>query len=135
MRFGPFPKNDLTKIEAALNKAELRYELVVEDKNAFVDVPDEDLEKMELDKANPELESLGFSLGLPVPDFHNQDFVCPKCEHSQETPGPCPKDGTALLEFSDFVQHKNAAKAPSSVVFYIVMGIVLAAVAAYAIFG
>ncbi len=130
MRFGPFPQHDTAKIEGALTKAGLTYQTATESESVFVDVPDEEIEKMETD---PELESMGFSLGLPVPDFHNQDFVCPRCEHSQEQPGACPKDGTALLEFSDFVQHKNSASAPSKTVFYLVMGLVIAVVAAYAL--
>lgn len=140
MRFGPFPHRDIPRVEELLTKAGLKYQ-VVPDETAiermqedianqpktlhptarlnpatfFVDVDDEDLEKM---SADPELEKLGFSLGLPVPDFHNQDFVCPKCETSQESPGYCAKDGEKLLEFSDYAKHKNESSAPSSRFFY-----------------
>ena len=130
MRFGPFPRGEIGKIEGLLSKAGLTYQTSVESETAFVEVADEEIEKMEID---PDLESLGFSLGLPVPDFHNQDFVCPKCEHCQEQAGACPQDGTALLEFSDFVQHKNAAQAPSKAVFYVVLGLVVVVVLAYAL--
>jgi hypothetical protein len=129
MRFGPFPREEVPKLEEILKKAGLSFEVCADTaETVFVDIPDEDLERLA-----PELEEAGFSLGLPVPDFHNQDFVCPKCELSQETPGTCPKDGEKLLEFSDFVAHKKAEEAPSPVIFYAVMGVVVALIAAYAI--
>lgn len=156
MRFGPFPKRDIPKIEELLTKAGLKFEVVPDEttferleqdvasqqsnlhptakldpSTLFVDVSDDDLEKIE----SPELEQMGFSLGLPVPDFHNQDFVCPKCELSQETPGRCPKDGETLLEFSDFVKHKHEKNAPSNAIFFGIMGVVVLVVVAYAIWG
>jgi len=157
MRFGPFPKRDIPIIEASLQKAQLKYEIVADEtafermekdvasrqsdahptakldpQTLFVDIDDESLEKFTPDAA---LEEMGFSLGLPVPDFHNQDFVCPKCELSQESPGKCPKDGETLLEFSDFVKHKEAKDAPSNLIFFGIMGIVILVVAAYAVWG
>jgi len=155
MRFGPFPQRDIPKVEELLTKANLKYQVVLDETayerveeevrskgitghptsqlnpaTIFVDVDDEDLEKM-----SPDLEKLGFSLGLPVPDFHNLDFVCPKCELSQETPGFCPKDGEKLLEFSDFAKHKNESSGPSSRFFYGMIAAVGLAILAYRLWG
>jgi hypothetical protein len=128
LRFGPFPKKDLPKIEEALTSANLGFQIVEDDAaTVILDISDEELEKLD-----PDLETLG--LGLPVPDFHGQDFVCPKCEHSQETAGACPKDGETLLEFSDFAAHKRTTSPTDKYFFYGVMGLVVAAVAAYVLF-
>ncbi len=157
MRFGPFPKRDIPKIEALLAKANLKFEIVPDETafermekdverqttnpyptaqldpdTLFVEIDDESLENFVPDA---ELEEMGLSLGLPVPDFHNQDFVCPKCELSQETPGKCPNDGETLLEFSDYVRHKNEKNAPSNFIFFGIMGFVLIVIVAYAIWG
>lgn len=126
MKFGPFDQQDVPQIEAALGRAELRFETTTEESSIFIDVNDEDLEKID-----PDLEKLGISLGLPVPDFHNTDFVCPKCEESYEKAGACPKDGERLLEFSAFAELKRKASGPDSRIFVICVLIVAALTAAF----
>lgn len=128
MKFGPFPQGEVPIIEAVLNRAGIRFQVLAEESagansdagKRFVDIYDEDV-----DKLDPELEKLGFSLNLPVPDFHNTDFVCPKCGHSQEEPGTCPNDGDRLLEFSDYAALQRTAGGPSNRSFYVALTLAL----------
>jgi hypothetical protein len=100
--------HDVQEIErarnAVLNRAPQPYPMF-ENARDLVHI---EIEPKHLLIVRGELEKMGFSVPArthtPIP---GEDYLCPVCDFHGDAPGPCPRDGTALLLFSEWAERKR----------------------------
>ena len=90
--------------DAVLNRAPQPYP-IFENTRDLVHI---EIEPKHLLIVRGELEKMGFSIlartHTPIP---GEDYLCPVCDFHGDSPGPCPRYGTALLTFSEWADKKR----------------------------